>query len=313
MPYKIFSVSLDSDEQAATAIEIPDCVNMSMSNNPQLERIITAGETQPKHVSLVSQKATASFDTYALPTTLAEIGASFQDILTAGANPGVVFFLQKFDAAGNVSAGSVHRSLTISSGVVVPRRLTCDHQGHAMLSVDVVIVKESANNAIVIADNVAMPTLANQGLRWTLDGMTVGGVALTDYTSMEIDFGNTVETRGTQSDVWDAYVEVRTHAPTITLTGIDPAWFATAAVPIDGLACTIANTILYLRKRAVDGTGFVIDGTAEHVKITAGGVATIQNPVTGSAQAFTESSIVITCMELGGNNPLIFNTASAIT
>jgi hypothetical protein len=228
--------------------------------------------------------------------------------------PGVKFYLEKFDPDGISTTGNADRSLLISAGVVVPRRISCDHQGSATISYDVVVVKESGNDAIVLSDTATLPTIAADGLRWTLGSAKVGNVALSNYTRLEIDLGNTVETRGVQSDVWDAYVEVRTHAPTITLTGIDPTWFAAAAVPIDGLACTQANTIIYLRKRDTDGAGFVIDATAEHIKFSAAGIATVRQAFTGQAQRFTEHSIMITCMEdASSNDPIVVNTASAIT
>ena len=66
-----------------------------------------------------------------------------------------------------------------------------------------------------------LPAISGGGIRWTLGPWNIGGVTLSDYTGLEIDLGNTVTTRGVQSDIYDAYVEVSTTAPRITLTGID--------------------------------------------------------------------------------------------
>ena len=314
MPYKIHAVEIDVDSfGVASEVIIPDCTSEGLQNNPQLDAAIAAGEIQPKHVALVAQKAMGNFTTYQLVTSIDAVGLKALCIDT-DTEPGVTYYLQQFDACGDVSAGSVHRSLKISAGVVVPRRITCDHQGHATMDYDVVIAKETGNDAIVISDVAAMPTIgADAGNRWTLGPADVGGVTLSDYTRLEIDLGNTVETRGTQSDVWDVYVEVRTHAPTITLTGVDPAWFAAAAIPIDGLACAHADTIMYLRHRASDGTGFVADGTATHIKFTAAGIATVQQPFTGEATRFTDTSIMITCLDDLSNDPIVVDTVSAIT
>ena len=85
-------------------------------------------------------------------------------------------------------------------------------------------------------------------------------------------------------------------------------------MPIASLACTHANTIIYLRKRSTDGTSFVADGTAEHIKITAHGVAAMTQVVSGDAQRFTEHALQISAFEDGSaNNPIIITTASAIT
>jgi hypothetical protein len=313
MPYKIHAVEIDVDSFAAAVI-VPDCMSQGIENSPQLDAAIAAGEVQPRHIALVGQSATANFNTYALPTAIDATGLKALCIATV-TEPGVKFYLQKHDACGTVSSGSVHRSLLISAGVVVPRRIRCDHQGHATIDYDIVIIKETSNNAIVISDTADMPTIgATAGNRWTLGKCTVGGVTLSDYTSMEIDLGNQVTTRGTQSNVWDTYVEVRTHSPTITIRGIDPNWFkATGGVPIDGLACTHANTILYLRHRTTDGTGFVADATATHIKFTSAGIATVQQAMQGEATRFTETAVQITCRDDGTNDPIVVVTASAIT
>jgi len=314
VPYKIHAVEIDVDSFGAdSAVIVPDCTSEGLENNPQLDAAIAAGEISPKHIALVAQKAMGSFTTYALKTAIDATGLKALCIAT-DSEPGVTYYLQKFDDCGSVSTGSVHRSLKVSAGVVVPRRITCDHQGHATIDYDVVITKESGNDAVVISDTADMPTIGSDaGNRWTLGAWDVGGVTLSDYTRMEIDLGNTVETRGTQSDVWDVYVEVRTHAPTITLTGIDPAWFAAAAVPIGGLACAHADTVGYLRHRSDDGTGFVADGTATHIKFTAAGIATVQQTFTGEATRFTDTSVLITCLDDTSNDPIVVNTASAIT
>jgi hypothetical protein len=315
MPYKIHAVEIDVDSfGAGSEVIIPDCMSEGIDNNPQLDAAIAAGEISPKHVSLVAQRAMGNFSTFALPTAIDATGLKALCIATV-TEPGVTYYLQKHTDCGGVTSGSVHRSLKVSAGVVVPRRISCDHQGHATIDYDVVITKESGNDAVVISDTADMPTIGEDaGGRWTLGGCTIGGVALNDYTRLEIDLGNTVETRGTESDIWDVYVEVRTHAPTITISGIDPTWFkAASGVPISGLACTHANTSLYLRHRSADGTGFVANATATHIKFTAAGIATIQSVFSGQSTRFTETSVQITCLDDTTNDPIVVDTTSAIT
>ena len=313
MPYKIYCVEIDVDAYGTGAAkQIPDCLSESLSNNPQIDSIITTGETSPTHVSLISQQVAGSFDTHAIASAIDAIGITPMCIATA-TEPGVTFYLQDFTDCGAPVSGNTHRSLLISGGAVVPRSITADHQGHARMSVDVIVAKDGANDAIIISDVAALPALTLGGIRWTIGKMTVGGVALSDYTSVTIDFGNTVTTRGTQSSIWDTYVEISTHAPTITISGIDPAWFkASGGIPIAGLACTHANTILYLRKRDATATGFVADGTAEHIKFSAKGIAMIQSPMSGGAGRFTDTSLVIRCIKDSVNDPIEYDTTSAI-
>jgi hypothetical protein len=313
MPYKIFCVEIDVDSYGVSAAkQIPDCLSESLSNNPQIDSIITTGETSPTHASLISQSVAGSFDTHAIASAIDAIGITPLCIATA-TEPGVTFYLQDHNDCGSPVAGNTHRSLLISSGAVVPRSITVDHQGNARMSIDVVTAKESGNDAIVISDTATLPTLTAAGLRWTIGKMTVGGIALSDYTSMTIDFGNTVTTRGTQSSIWDQYIEVSTHAPSITISGIDPAWFkATGGVPIAGLACTHANTIIYLRQRDSTATGFVADGTATHISFTAKGIAVFSQAMSGAAGRFTDTSLVIRCIKDVSNPPIVVDTTAAI-
>lgn len=313
MPYKIHAVEIDVDSFGVDSeVIVPDCTSESLQHNPTLDSAIAAGEVSPKHIAHVAQSIMGSFTTFALPTAIDGTGLKALCIVTT-TEPGVTMYLQKHDACGDVST-SGHRSLKASAGVVVPRRITCDHQGHAQIEYDIVVAKKDANDAIIITDTATMPTIpAAAGSRWTLGSCSIGGNTLTDYTRLEVDLGNTVETRGAESDIWDAYIEVRTHAPTITLTGIDPTWFAAATVPIGGLACTHANTTIYLRKRSDDGTGFVVDGTAEHISMTAAGLAVPQQTVSGEPTRFSEATIQLTCLDDGSNDPIVIDTATAIT
>ncbi len=98
MPYKIYCVQIDIDAYGVGAEKnIPDCMNESISNNPQLDAIITAGETMPTHAALISQKIAGSFDTYAIATAIDAIGLQPLCIDT-DTEPGVTYYLQKFDA-----------------------------------------------------------------------------------------------------------------------------------------------------------------------------------------------------------------------
>jgi hypothetical protein len=314
MPYKIFCVQIDVDAYGlAGEKNIPDCISASLANSPQIEQIITAGQTMATHAVLVAQKVAGSFSTYAIAAAIDAIGLAPLPIDT-DTEPGVKFFLQKFDNSGIVSS-SGHRSLLISCGAVVPRRLSCDHQGHARMDIDVIVAKESGNNAVVISDAATIPTIASGwGNRWTLGPMKVGNIVLADYTGFEIDFGNQVTTRGSQSDTWDAYVEIMSHAPSITIRGINPAWFTeSTGIGVDGVGCTHANTIMYLKKRDVDGQGFVADGTAEHISFTLKGPCAIETMFNAQAHMIGESSVRLAGLYDGTDNPIVVDTTAAIT
>jgi superfamily II DNA/RNA helicase len=53
MPYKVHSVTIDVDALGVgDAVDIPDIISESLTNNPMMDAIITAGETMPTHVQM---------------------------------------------------------------------------------------------------------------------------------------------------------------------------------------------------------------------------------------------------------------------
>jgi len=308
--YKLHS--LTSHVDAAAAVHIPDLMSGGDSLEFDIDREVTANEFFPSHASVTEARMSRTLEGYALASLLDLVGLSGLAI-TSTLNPGVLFTFQQFDTLGQAAAGSVHRTLTIKSGWLIPRTLTVDHRGHAALTVEAVAIKPAASDAVVISDVAALPTIAIAPARWTLGPASVAGYTLNQYRNFEIDFGLTVTPAGVESDIWDGHIEVRSQAPTITFTGIAPAWFSATGIPLAGKVATHANTSLVLRKR--DGTGansgFVSNATAEHIKFTAAGPATVRQAASGSAQQATEHSIVVECMkDAAGNSPMVIDTTA---
>ena len=90
-------------------------------------------------------------------------------------------------------------------------------------------------------------------------------------------------------------------------------WCAPSAkIPLTGLKVTHANTAFYLRKRAI-GSTFVANGTAQHIKFTAEGLATIDNAMQVSGDEPSSTTLTMPLHYDGTNAPLVIDTASAIT
>jgi len=303
---------MQSHVDSASATNVPDIMSANDDFEFDIDREVTANETSPSHASVMSARATRSLQGYAIATLLDLMGSTGLAVVTT-VNPGIGLYLQKFDDLGSPSAGSVHRSLTVKSGWLIPRTLSCDHQGHATLSFDVVIIKKSGTDAVVISDVAALPTITISPARWTLGPIDFGNITLSQYRSVEIDFGNEVNPGGVQSDIWDAHIENKTSAPRITVRGISPTWFGASGITIGGAAGTHANTTVVLRKRLGDGSGdgFVSNGTAEHIEITSAGPVTVRAAADAQAQNPAEQSLVIESMkDSSGNAPLIIDTTA---
>jgi hypothetical protein len=309
MTYKAHSLKIHVD--GGSAIIVPDITSKGLDQSPELMAEMTAAYSTPTHVAMVANKIASEVQSYAVATLLDALGVAGLCV-TSATNPGAVIYLQKFDANGCPVSGSNHRSYTIKGGLIVPRTLSVSNRQDAQITCSTYVIKSGSNDPIVLADTAALPSLVVASARWTLGPITVGGVALADYTELEIDFGNEVQTDGVESNVYDDHVAQRTHAPTITIKGIAPTWFAAASIPIGGKAATQAGDAIYLRKRSQDDSHFVDDAAAEHIQFNFAGLAA-NTQMRAQAQRTSESSLTIKLVrDSSGNAPLVVDTTAAL-
>jgi hypothetical protein len=283
---------------------------MSIQLGSQQRADPTSGDPYPSHVALVAQKPMARFSTKHLKTALDATGL-FGIKIASATNPGLELFAQKYTEGSTPASGANHRKYTIREGILLPRSLSCSHQGDATLQYEALATWDGTNNPVVIADSSSLPTGLTDAQRFTLEDVVIGGIAIPQVTQLDLDFGLTAQTEGSNSDIWDTHCTVRQTRPSITLRGIDIEWFKSAVVPILGLAATHANTSIKLRKREVGGS-FVADGTAEHIVITACGMAAIDTAFDARTNENAETSTLLPCRYDGTNYPIVINTASAI-
>ena len=307
--HKPHSVKIHVD--GASAVIVPDIISMGMQLNAKHNAELVADAFSPKHAAINEVKPILSFSSFALATLIDTIGVSGLCV-TAATNAGCVGYFQRHKACGTPDS-SGHRSFQIKSGILVPKTISVDNRGDARMTVDCVVAKTSGAAAVILDDAATLPTVAIASARWTLGPIKINNVALADYTSVEIDFGNAVEAMGVESDPYDSRISVRTHSPTVRIKGIDPTWFAAAAIPIGGSAVAAATDYIYLRKRTQDGSHFVGDATAEHILFTPAGVASVNQGLSGEAQRVSETELLFTlAIDGSGNNPLVVDTTAAL-
>ena len=311
--WKSHSFEINNDGMVA-AVVLPDLVSHGIDLNPTVEAFTEAADLYPTILSGTRVELSQTIGTPQVEDYLDTIGVGGLCIKTA-TNPGAKIVLSKRDECAGQVSGSVNRTLLISSGFIYPQTLTCEHGGNAQITFGIAMLYDGSNEPIVIADNAALPTITITSSRWTLGQTDIAGVSLADYTRMSIDFGFRVEAKSRQSDVYDTILEAKQSSPTVELTGELPTWFTTSNIPLAGKACTHANSIFYLRKRAGDGTaGFVADATAEHLKFTTDGVVYPINPSNSDGDSYAATGLRIVCREdASGNAPIVYTGASAIT
>jgi hypothetical protein len=276
----------------------------------------TSGLAYRQFLSLVTQGHTSSFTTLDLKTALDAIGANGASI--GGITGGLKFyFAQEEEEGPGFAAGSVHRLLTMTKGIVHPTRLNCGDVGDADLAYEATAVYDGSNAPIILDDAAALPTVALDQKRYALGPVTLGALVLTQKVNVSIEFGIKVETRRVDGDSFAISATISQVQPKIILRGNKVKWFGVspAGIPLAGQKLLHATTKLYFRKRDLGG-GFVLDATAEHVKITAAGLAVIDQPGSfthGDRRTPGETTLTIETYHDGTNLPLIITTATAIT
>jgi hypothetical protein len=267
----------------------------------------TSGAVHPSLMTLVAQKPGASFTSLAIKTVLDAVS----QIGTAINGSGLSLYAQYHLKSGTREPGAVHKRYTINSGIIVPRVLRCDHQGDASIDVDVVVAYDGINDPIVLSSNVSLPTGLSDLYRFGLGPITIGGVALAGKRGFELDFGLEVQSEGSDGEIWDTHVSVVSVSPILTINGITQEWLASSNIPLLGKVATHANTTIYLRRRAVLG-GYMPDGGANHIAITAAGLAYIDSAIDAGDGAAT-TSLRVPLVHDGTNNPLVISTTAAIS
>lgn len=309
--YRPYAVKIHPD--SLSAVILADLLSLNDELQHETRAEVTAPNTVPTHVSHVARKPMVSGAMFALEQFVDNVGV-FGLPIKSVTNPGVVSYYQQFDDQGGAVSGSFHRSLTYGNGLLIPKSLRVDHQGDARLEFELHVIGDGTNAPVAISDTAALPSITEAPARWTLGPVTLGGASFSRYKSLELDFGLDVQVNGSQSALDPTYLEVRTASPKITLTGVDPAWFASGKVTAGGLVVANATDTIYLRKRSQDASHFVANGSAGHIKIVPAGLAGVGKSAGAEMQRVSETTIVITCAkDSSGNAPIVITTDTTIT
>lgn len=257
---------------------------------------IASGSVFPDTVTRARANPAVSFTTEDIVGALDATGLWGTCLTASGADTGLEVFGQKQDCGGIASSG--HIKFQILLGLLVPRTLNVDHQGNATMTFDGYARWDGTNDPITRTASVSLPIVTSTPVgRWTMEGMTVATQTITGKRSISIDFNPTVVRESADSDVHAGVVSLTSFAPRVTIRGVDPGYLS--QIGLAGATCTAANTIMELRKRGVARV------TAEHVKLTFAGIATVETFFDKSTGAPAQSAIVINCgKDSAGNAPI---------
>lgn len=274
------------------------CTQESLATGTQVDSESVSGEPYPRHQSVVSEDKRARFTTYCIEAALGlcgTLGCSIDDL-----TGGLTLFAQKRQHGGSRATGANHRKYVGAKGIMVPRTLRCDHQGHAALEYESIFTSvDGDTDPIAITDGVGLPPLAI-GERFTLGAVSLAGVTVASKQSLQIDFGITVEPEGGDSKLWPTRVSISDVQATITIPSVDVTLLAAASIPLLGKAGTHANTSIALLKRS---GGTLVAG----ITLTAAGWVYCDPAFEASGKEEGTTTVVVKCKYDGTNAPIILS------
>lgn len=301
------------DNADSSAVVIGSLSQVDAPIETDVQSSETGGTYYPENVSIAGIKPSASFTSSDLPKVWNALGLIGRSIVEGTGKVGFGLYQAKYNDSA-ISAGSTHRLLSFAKSYAKINRISAGHQQDATIDVEAMSIWNKTVSPVQIDGAVALPTLPSNPGRWTLaDGMQIGGQTLDCQINIEIDFGVSASSFGCNSDIFDTHLNLDSVQPKITITSLQPEKFADAIIPLIGRACTHANTSIKLRKRLEGQAGFVADGTAEHIEITAEGVLNVTNAHQGSANQRAQMALELTARFDGTNAPIIIDPAATIS
>ena len=293
---------------------IPGIKSLALNTGNEVRVDHASSEPYPRWAAHVAQRPGFSFSTLALKRVLDIV--TWPGISIAGLGAKASIYSSKYGEGGIVSSSSVHRKFVAQEGIIVPRRLSCEFGGDAVLTLDALVTSDGTNNAFVITDTMALPTLVDDDSRWTLGPAKLANISFGQLVGLDFDFGIDAAAEGSDSDICPTFGYIRQCRPSLTLRGTDVTMLETtsggSALDFDADIGTSANSCFYLRKRT-RGAGYVVDGTAAHLKISMAGVSTVQTPIDARSNERGMITVRFDPMWDGTNALVKIETAIAIT
>lgn len=302
----------DCELGKATPLSLPGISSMELSSETEVVAEATSGALYPEHIAMTAQDPTANLSTFCIAKFLTEIALTGLSISTLPT--GLNLFAYKHAEGSGRAGASSHRKYGIGEGIIVPVSLSCDHRGDCQLQYKVIATYDGTNAPVVITDTVTLPTAGNDDERFTIGKTVLGNITIDHLKSVSLDFGIEAEPDSADSDIWSTHVSIKQTKPVFTFRGVDVEYLKSSNIPLEGKASTHATTSVHFRKRSLDASGFVSDSTAEHVKITADGLAYVDKIFSAQESGgAAEATVMLPCRYDGTNSPLVISPAAQIT
>lgn len=218
------------------------------------------GMIDPTYSAIMSAKPKFSFKTTDIAGILAI--AAFSPVnITAN----VIAYYQQITAQGLRASGSVHRSATIAAGMVVLRRISTSQNASAVAEFDIIALSaDGLADAIVLANNVALPTLTGTAVMFTLGPLKIAATMYDGLQSFDMDIGLKDVTIMHSGLVYPTRAHCEQRLPHLRWKHNDASLIAILGQT--GLAAS-GSCVQFLRKMTAQGTR-VANITTQHIGFT---------------------------------------------
>lgn len=266
------------------------------------------GEVYASFGSLAAGAPTARFTSLNLKAVLDALGATGAAI--DGTNHCTLYSRRMAQGGTRDAAGAgTHVSYVYNNGIMVPRRISARSGSNASIDAEVTARSNGATAPVTYSATANLPgNTPGTSLVYTVGPVILDSTTLDGLQSVDVDFGIGLHVERGESEIYPSFVTVRSIRPKIRVKGVHIDQLA--ALTADGTSYAASLVRVFFRKRA-PGSTFVLDGTAEHVKILCG-LARVEWHSVDSDPKTVDIEITPWLDTGGPTNPLTISTLSAI-
>lgn len=212
------------------------------------------GQIDARFASIVAQRSTASFSTFALKTVLSAIG--WNGLLSSFTQ----FDLKEANGASLETTG--HAKIGANTAYIYPVSLSCNVTGNAVATFQVMAYNSDGNDPIVETFSQALPGgVINGNEVFGLGPVSVNGKVDSGLESVNISFGLNGMFQPYPGKIHPKGVHVRRRQAVIRCTTVDADFN-------QSLYSAISSSTSVAFRRRLHGAAFYPDGSAEHIKCT---------------------------------------------
>lgn len=271
--------------------------SQQMNLGAQLDKEPTDGSPYFTNVVLTGVDPTVSIATNQPIGLMEAVGVAGSAI--SSSRP-LQMFLWKYSAGSARSGSSDNKIITLNSGLLVPKTLSCQARGNVSFECDALATSADGSCPWTIA-NGAVPSYTDEG-KYGVRSISLSSGDTSNINSFTLDFGiNTIPDYGV-GDYCAIEQYIQQFDGRLTLSSSQAGWVSDAW---DGEEVT---AVITLGKR---GTTAQFEPVANDYTITCHGIWTLDSMFNGSGNSPANSSATITLTKSGSTLPIVFGPTSS--